>query len=101
MARRLVYLVAAPLSLALAAPAFAHVERTAYWPDPKPDTSVSPPAGGSVPKARSLAPAARSVNGPHVRVVGRPGSLGRANREIRRAQRSGFRNRPTEPLKKL
>src|SRR3954465_2536888 len=99
MARRLVYLVAAPLSLALAAPALAHVERTAYWPDPKPDTSISPPAGGSVPKARSLASALKKGKGtPHVRVVCQPGSLKRAKREIRRARRQGFHNRPTEPL---
>ena len=43
--------------LGVAAPALAHVERTSYWPDPRPDTSVNPPAGGTVPKARSLASA--------------------------------------------
>jgi hypothetical protein len=89
-------------ALVLAAPALAHVERTAYWPDPKPDTSISPPAGGSVPKARSLASALKKVKGtPHVRVVCQPGSLKRAKREIRRARRQGFHNRPTEPLRKL
>src|SRR3954453_6129274 len=45
-------------ALAVAAPsALAHVERTSYWPNPAPDTSVSPPAGGAPPKVRSLAPA--------------------------------------------
>jgi hypothetical protein len=34
--------------------ATAHVERASYWPDPAPDNSVSPPAGGAVPEARSL-----------------------------------------------
>jgi hypothetical protein len=34
--------------------ASAHVERASYWPDPAPDTSVNPPAGGKVPTVRSL-----------------------------------------------
>jgi RNase P protein component len=34
--------------------ASAHIERASYWPDPAPDASVSPPAGGAVPAARSL-----------------------------------------------
>jgi hypothetical protein len=32
----------------------AHIERSSYWPDPKPDTSVTPPTGGEVPTPRSL-----------------------------------------------
>ncbi len=35
----------------------AHVERPSYWPDPAPDCSISPCAGGTVPTARSLASA--------------------------------------------
>jgi hypothetical protein len=84
-----------------ASSAFAHLERTAYWPDPKPDTSVDPAAGGKVPKARSLASALRRVKGTKVRVVCQTKSLKRAKREIRRARRSGYRNRPTEKLRKL
>lgn len=44
------------LSLALLVPATAgaHVERPSYWPDPAPDTSISPPAGGKVPAIRDL-----------------------------------------------
>lgn len=45
------------LGLALAAPAAAHVERASYWPDPAPDASVSPAAGGAVPDVRPLATA--------------------------------------------
>ena len=100
--RRSCLLAAALIAaLVLAVPALAHVERTAYWPDPAPDTSVSPPAGGKVPKARSLASATRRVKGTHVRVVCQPGSLKRAKREINRARKSGYRNRPTEKLRKL
>src|SRR5262249_56149177 len=34
--------------------AFGHIERASYWPNPAPDTSVKPPAGGSVPAIRNL-----------------------------------------------
>ncbi len=37
--------------------AVAHVERSSYWPNPAPDRSVKPAAGGKVPKARGLASA--------------------------------------------
>jgi hypothetical protein len=134
----------------LASSAFAHVERTSYWPDPRPDTSVSPPAGGAVPKVRSLASALppkphakrkhkrskkrhsrkghssshkrhakrRTVSAPKVkfkrrhaykardhrgkvRVVCLPSSLRLAKREIAKARKTGFHDRPTEPLRRL
>src|SRR4051794_13038377 len=34
--------------------AFAHIERASYWPNPGPDTSVKPAAGGSVPAIRKV-----------------------------------------------
>ena len=37
----------------------AHVERPSYYPNPKADCSISPCAGGAVPKARSLRSAPR------------------------------------------
>ena len=37
--------------------AVGHVERSSYWPNPAPDRSVTPAAGGKVPKARGLASA--------------------------------------------
>ena len=46
--------LATTVALFAALPALAHLERTAYWPDPAADTSVSPAAGGTVPTARSL-----------------------------------------------
>jgi hypothetical protein len=42
------------VALAVVAAASAHVERASYWPDPRPDNAVSPPAGGKVPTVRSL-----------------------------------------------
>ena len=64
-------LVAAAAALAVPAVASAHIERASYWPDPAPDCSISPCAGGQVPAVRSLAAAAvLTYKGPGVvRVV--------------------------------
>lgn len=48
--------------LLVPAMAFGHLERPSYWPDPAPDTSVRPAAGGGVPVARSLRSAVRARN---------------------------------------
>src|SRR5689334_16111980 len=96
-----VAVIAVLLGLAVPGIAFAHVERTSYWPDPRPDTSVTPAAGGGVPKARSLASALNKRARGTTRVVCQTGSLSRLRHSIRRAESSGFNNRPTEPLRKL
>jgi hypothetical protein len=86
--------------LALPGAAMAHLERPSYWPDPAPDTSVSPPAGGAVPKARTLQSAVARKGPGRVRVVcqGRRGvSLRLATRSIREARTEGFRVRPSQP----
>jgi hypothetical protein len=92
----------APLVL-LAVPALslAHSERPSYWPDPAPDTFVSPPAGGEVPTARSLASAVTGQGPGDVRVVckGPQGqdSLAMLDQSLLHAQREGFRLRPSQP----
>ncbi|MEA2421819.1 MAG: hypothetical protein QOF55_918 [Thermoleophilaceae bacterium] len=91
--------LAATMAIACAATALAHVERTAYWPDPKPDTSVKPAAGGKVPKARSLASALKAKPPGQTRVVCQKGSLKRAKRAIRTARKQGVTFRPTETRK--
>jgi hypothetical protein len=93
--------IACFLGLAVPTAALAHVERTSYWPDPRPDTSVKPAAGGAVPKARSLASALNGRARGSTRVVCQTGSLSRLRHSIRRAEASGFSNRPTEPPHKL
>ena len=54
--RRTVGIAIAVAAVAMLVPAFAlaHIERASYWPDPAPDTSVKPAAGGSVPALRKL-----------------------------------------------
>jgi hypothetical protein len=115
--------VVALLSAAVfATAAFAHVERTSYWPDPRPDMSVRPAAGGKPPVVRPLTSAlprkhdrrakkakrfkagrtfkARDKRG-KVRVVCQPTSLRKARKDIRRAHTKGYRDRPTQPLQHL
>ena len=100
---RLLSLVASvTIAMAVAtATAFGHVERSSYWPDPGPDTSVKPAAGGKVPKARSLASALRAKPPGRTRVVCQRASLRKAIRSIRGARRNGTVLRPTQGAKKL
>jgi hypothetical protein len=75
--------------------ASAHVERASYWPDPAPDCSISPCAGGAVPTPRSLASAVntdRSIT----RVVCQQNSLRLAQRSIEKAESKGYVLRPSQ-----
>ncbi len=82
--------------LLCAAVASGHIERASYWPDPAPDTSVSPPAGGAVPQARSLASALKKKPPGRTRVVCQKGSLKKAKRAIKRARKNGYDIRPSD-----
>ena len=87
-------------ALALPALATAHLERPSYWPDPRPDRSVTPAAGGEVPDARSLGSAVTGAGPGQVRVVckGHDGarSLKRLRHSVDNAQDRGFRLRPSQ-----
>jgi hypothetical protein len=50
----LVAIAVAAVAVLVPAVAFGHIERASYWPDPGPDTSVKPAAGGSVPAVRKV-----------------------------------------------
>jgi hypothetical protein len=88
-------------SFALPAVALAHLERPSYWPDPSPDNSVSPAAGGKVPELRSLRSAVTGKGPGKVRVVcqGRRGwkSLSLLAESIEKARARGYRIRPSQP----
>src|SRR5215210_4019692 len=100
---RRIFVSLAVLAFAVIVPssALSHVERNSYWPDPAPDTSIKPAAGGKVPKVRSLSSALRKKPPGVTRVVCRRDSLRRAYRSIRSARVKGFRLRPSRPLKKI
>jgi len=80
-------------ALLVVASASAHIERASYWPDPAPDTSMHPPAGGHVPATRSLFSALRKSPPGATRVVcqGRVPSPRRV-RKLRRRFRSARRS---------
>jgi hypothetical protein len=98
---RLPSLIVALAALALPGTAAAHLERPSYWPDPNPDASVTPPAGGKVPDARSLASAITGAGPGVVRVVCQRTSLSLAKSAIERARTDGFRLRPSQPEQRL
>lgn len=98
---RLVATVFVAGGLAFPVAAMAHLERPSYWPDPAADTSITPPAGGKVPKARSLASAVTGAGPGVVRVVCQKKSLTRALASIRSAKEKGFRLRPSQPVVRL
>jgi hypothetical protein len=92
-------------TLGLPGLALAHLERPSYWPDPAPDTSVSPPAGGAVPTARSFASLATGAGPGDVLVVckGTDGdqSLAALRASVNGAKSQGFILRPSQPKIKL
>src|SRR3954469_5777126 len=95
--RRLPVLVATLVAvLAAAAPAVAHVERASYWPDPAPDCSVRPCAGGQVPEIRSLASALDKKQPGDTRVVCKPDSLDMLKASVANAVQNGYDIRPTD-----
>ena len=74
----------------------AHVERPSYWPDPKPDCSISPCAGGEVPDAKTLASALDEGAVGDTRVVCKDDSLERVQESIDKARQDGYFIRPTD-----
>src|SRR5689334_6178782 len=85
----------------LPATAVAHIERPAYWPDPAPDCSIKPCAGGNVPKPRSLSSALKKTRGSTTRVVCQRDSMSRLLNSVGAARKQGFHDRPTQPLRKM
>lgn len=89
--------VATLAGVAIPATAIAHLERPSYWPDPRPDTSVSPPAGGKVPDIRSLSSAVSGKGPGDVRVVCQPQSIKLLRASVGNARRNGVKIRPSQP----
>jgi hypothetical protein len=83
-------------ALVIPAVALAHIERASYWPNPKPDRSVRPAAGGKVPKARPLGSALNLHALGDTRVVCKSNSMALLRRSVRRARRHGYDIRPSD-----
>src|SRR5438874_3324302 len=95
--RNVAILLALGALVALPAIALGHIERASYWPDPAPDTSVTPPAGGAVPAVRSLYTALDTTQPGDTRVVCQPDSMQRLNASLAAAQTTGYQLRPSQP----
>ena len=80
--------------------ALAHVERSTFWPNPAPDRSVKPAAGGEVPEYRPPASALKRKPPGETRIVCQEDSLRLAKQAIRRG-RKGFKVRPSEDKRRL
>ena len=89
------------LGLMVPAIALAHIERPSYFPDPAPDTSVTPATGGAVPKVRGLFTALRKRPPGATRVVcqGDVPSASQVNRARRRLNRARKARAPRAQLK--
>src|SRR4051794_25397924 len=94
MRARILCALTATTMLGLVASAPAHIERASYSPDPKPDTSVKPAAGGGVPTPRSLASALDASARGTTRVVCEPDSIKRLRSSIAQAVKQGYDIRP-------
>ena len=89
---RISFTVAAFIAALTPTLASAHIERASYWPDPAPDCSVSPCAGGQVPTPRTLASA---LSDSATKVVCQRNSLTLTQQSIAHAQSAGYTLRPT------
>ena len=102
---RIVVGAAVLTAVGLPSAALAHLERPSYWPDPAPDRSVKPAAGGMVPALRSLATAVSGEGAGDVRVVCRGDegttSLRLLSQSIAHARKHGYRLRPSQPKLEL
>jgi hypothetical protein len=91
---RAAFVLVALAVLALPVIASGHIERASYWPDPAPDRSVKPAAGGKVPKIRTLASALNRKKAGKTRVVCKSKSFRRLKKSIAAARVNGFEIRP-------
>jgi hypothetical protein len=119
MARHRRRILVVSISTALAAVliptlAAAHIERASYWPNPAPDTSVKPAAGGSVPAIRKVFSALKKKAPGKTRVVcdqvpsnqlrkhgsakqlSKNKSMRALKKDIKKA-RKGYQIRPSQP----
>src|SRR3954468_24108106 len=94
--------------------AFAHIERASYWPNPAPDTSVKPAAGGSVPAIRKVFSALNKKKPGTTRVVceqmpskhlkkhgsikqlSRNKSIKALNKDLKKARKKGYKLRESQ-----
>src|SRR5205807_690070 len=77
------------------------IERASYWPNPAPDCTVKPCAGGKVPVPKSLQSSLNIRPRSVTRVVCQPDSIARLKASIKEAETTGYVLRPTQPRVKI
>jgi hypothetical protein len=83
----------------LSAPAAAHVERPAYFPNPAAEKAGGQTTGGKVPRARTLGSALEAKAPGETRVVCQEDSLDLLRDSVLEAQKQGYYMRPTDHRK--
>jgi hypothetical protein len=116
-----VVIAIAVAAVAVLVPAIAlgHIERASYWPNPAPDTSVKPAAGGSVPAIRKVFSALNKKKPGKTRVVcsqmpskqlkkhgtikqlSKNKSIKALNKDLKTAQKKGYKLRESQPAIKI
>src|SRR3954453_11888152 len=109
----------AAIAVLLPAIAFAHVERASYWPEPGPDTSVTPAAGGAVPSVRKVfsalnkkkpgttrgvcaqMPSKRLQKQGDKKQVSKNKSIKALNKDVKHARKKGYKLRASQPAIKI
>src|SRR3954447_14988609 len=99
--------------------ALAHIERASYWPNPAPDTSVKPAAGGSVPAIRKVfsslnkkkpgktrvvcqtMPSKRLKKHGSIKQLSKNKSIEALNKDVKKARKKGYKLRESQPAIKL
>ena len=120
--RRLTVVIAiavAAVAVLVPAVALGHIERASYWPNPAPDTSVKPAAGGSVPAIRKVFSALDKKKPGKTRVVcaqmpskklkkhgttkqlSKNKSIKALNKDLKKAQKKGYKLRESQPAIKI
>jgi hypothetical protein len=105
----------ASVAVLLPAIALAHIERASYWPNPAPDTSVKPAAGGQVPAVRKVFSALNKKKPGTTRVVcqqvpskklrkhgsikalSKNKSIKALNKDLKKARKKGYKLRESQP----
>jgi hypothetical protein len=109
----------AAVAVLVPALAIAHIERASYWPDPAPDGSVHPAAGGQVPAVRGIFSALNKKKPGTTRVVcqqvpskklrkhgsvkklSKNKSIKALNKDLKAAKKTGFKLRESQPATRI
>jgi hypothetical protein len=115
----IVAIAIAAAAMLVPALASAHIERASYWPNPAPDTSVNPPAGGKVPEIRKLlsalnkkqpgknlvvcqqVPSKKTRKKGSAKKLAKNPSMKAAIKDIKAARKKGYKLRESQPPIKI